>query len=244
MIFKNLFSSKKEETSSIPVTTDVHSHLLPGLDDGVETFEEALELVVAFKELGYNKLITTPHVMGDFFKNTPEGIINKKKELEAYLNEKGIEMQIEAAAEYYLDEWFMEKVEAGDLLTFGKNYVLIETSYINEPGQLHEVIFELRAKGYIPVLAHPERYTYMYGAFEKYQDLIDKGALFQLNTISLSGYYSKRAKQIAEKLIEEKMIHFLGSDCHGTRHIEALKKTTKEKTYKKALSLNLLNHSL
>lgn len=245
MIFKNLFAGKSEKADLASLQVDIHSHLLPGLDDGVENMEDALEVIQAFHNLGFKKLITTPHVMGDFFKNKNEDITKKLEEVQAAVKAKGIDIVLEAAAEYYLDEWFIDKVNNDKpLLTLGDKYVLIETSYINESNQLHEILFKVKSKGYIPVLAHPERYTYLYDDFSKYERIYELGALFQINTISLSGYYSKKAKQVAETLVDKGMVDFLGSDCHGIRHIEALKRTTQEKSLKKALSLNLLNKSL
>lgn len=244
-MFKNLFGSKKNKLAPEPMLVDIHSHLLPGLDDGVESFDESLDIIREFKKMGFKKLITTPHIMGDFFKNKPEDIHEKLRELNDILVKENIEMIVEAAAEYYLDEWLIDKVDKGEeLMTFGDNYVLMETSYINESSHLHQVVFQLKTKGYKPVLAHPERYTYLYDDFNKYQELLNLGVYFQINTISLLGYYSKKAKQIAEKLVENGMVHFLGSDCHGNRHIQALQKTMKEKSYAKALELNLLNYTL
>ncbi len=244
MSFFNFFSGAKEEILT-PVQVDIHSHLLPGIDDGSADLEESLKLVKELIALGYKKIITTPHIMGDFYKNTPEIVASKLDELKKYLKANGVEIDIEAAAEYYLDEWFLEKLKSPKpLLTFGNNYLLFETSYINEPSHLTEAIFEMRTREYRPVLAHPERYIYLYSDFNKFKEIYDKGVLFQININSLSGYYSQAAQKFAMKLIENNMVDFIGTDCHGLRHIDVLKKTMQHKAYKKVLKSRIINNNL
>ncbi len=240
-----LFSKKPETPTEDFIFVDMHSHLIPAIDDGSKSLEESVSLVKSLKELGYKKIVTTPHIMGDFFKNSRESIMPGLKILKEKLAEENIDIAIEAAAEYYLDEWFMEKLEKDEpLLTFGKNYVLFETSYMNESHQLHQAIFMMRSKGYIPVLAHPERYTYLYQGFEHFQTIYEMGVLFQINLNSLAGYYSKPAKLFAEKLIDHKMVDFAGTDCHGERHLDALRKVKNTPYYNKLRTLPLLNNSL
>jgi protein-tyrosine phosphatase len=239
------FFSKKVNKELPPLYVDMHSHLLAGLDDGSESLEDSILLIKEFASLGYKKLITTPHIMGDFFKNTPEMIHAKLKELKKAVADERIDIQIEAAAEYYLDEWFLSRLKNPEtLLCFGNKYLLFETSYINESALLNETIFQIKSMGLIPVLAHPERYIYLYPDFNKCREIYNKGVLFQININSLSGYYSKASQDFAMKLIDNEMVSFVGSDCHGIRHIEALKKSRKTKYYIKALELNLFNNSL
>ncbi len=238
---KNKGSEQRLDFPSV----DIHSHLLPGLDDGVQSFEEAEEIILHFQRLGYKKLITTPHVMSDFFRNSNEDILNKLAELNAYLKQKGIDVIIEAAAEFYLDEALVDRIETDSpLLTFGKKYFLFETNFMTEPLNLKEFIFLATTKGYRPVLAHPERYLYLQSNFSKAEDLIGRGVLFQVNISSLSGYYSKSAQQTAQKLIDKGHVHFLGSDCHNLQHIQLLQETRRNKYFQKAISLPLLNHTL
>jgi len=245
---QRLFSSNSTSVDlSHQIKVDMHCHLLPGIDDGVENFDESIDMLKRFAALGYKKVIITPHIMGDFYKNTPEGINTKLQELKKLLIVNNIELELEAAAEYYLDEWFIASLKRSEqLMTFGKinKYLLFETSYINESSQLFEAIFEMKASGYTPVLAHPERYTYLYSSFNRFIDLKEKGTLFQLNINSLSGYYSQAAQKFAEKLIDNNMVDFIGSDCHGIRHMLALDKSIKTRLYSKLLKLDLLNNSL
>lgn len=237
---------KKEPDASLPFPfVDLHSHLLPGLDDGVKSFEESEEIILSFQRLGYKKLITTPHVMSDFYRNSNEDIQSKLQELNSHLQHKNINITIEAAAEFYLDEALSQRLESGpSLLTFGKNYFLFETNFMTEPLNLKEFIFRAATKGYKPVLAHPERYLYLQSNFEKAEDLISRGALFQVNISSLSGYYSKAAQTTAKKLIDKGYVHFLGSDCHTLQHVNLLEETRRNKYFQKAISLPLLNNSL
>lgn len=236
---------KRKAAKTISLTTDVHSHLLPGLDDGVKSFEEAEEIILQFQQLGYKKIITTPHVMQDHFKNTSENIQLKLDELQAYLQEKEIKIQVEAAAEYYLDEQLMLWLDNNTrLLTFGNNYLLFETNFLSEPLNLKEFIFMATTRGYKPVLAHPERYLYLQNNLEKIEDLLNRGVLFQLNISSITGYYSKAVKRMSHVLINKGYVHMLGSDCHLLQHMQLMKKVQNSPYFQKALSLPLLNNTL
>jgi len=230
--------------------TDMHSHLLPGLDDGAETLAHSLDLLRELRTLGFRKLVMTPHIMGDFYKNTPEGIRAALHTLTQAAAEAGLDdVALECAAEYYLDEWLGRKLADGhELLSFGgdKRYLLFETSYMNEPFNLQATIFELKAANYRPVLAHPERYVYFYGRFAEIEKLRQEyGVLLQLNLNSLAGYYSPAARQVAEKMIDAGLVDFVGTDTHHLRHTEALAtKTLKSAYFRKLLALPLLNNTL
>jgi tyrosine-protein phosphatase YwqE len=226
---------------------DMHSHLLPGLDDGAASLEESLELLRAMRELGYRKLIMTPHIMGDFYRNTPAGVQAALMQLQAAATGAGIELELECAAEYYLDESLTRKLEAGEeLLSFGgdRRFVLFETSYINEPFNLQEVVFQLKANGYQPVLAHPERYTYLYGRFSELEKIREQGIFLQVNLNSLVGYYSSGAKRVAEKLIDAEMVDFAGSDAHNLKHTASMQRVLQSEYLPKLLRLPLRNHDL
>ena len=229
---------------------DMHSHLLPGLDDGAETLAHSLDLLRALRDLGFRKLIITPHIMGDYYKNTPEGIRAALHLLREAAAGAGLDdVELNCAAEYYLDEFFGRKLADGtEMLTFGadKRYLLFETSYMNEPLNLYEIIFALKAQGYTPVLAHPERYTYLYGRFAEIEKLRrDHGVLLQVNLNSLAGYYSPAAKKVAEKLVDGGLVDFVGTDTHHLRHTDTLLRRTLPLPYlEKLLRLPLLNNTL
>lgn len=242
----SFFSKKKQPvtTESDFISVDMHSHILPGLDDGADQLEDSLIMLKKFVDLGYKKAILTPHVMGDAYQNTPAGIREKLDYLKSNLGD--LKIDLACAAEYYIDESLYSKLEKNEeILSFGKNkYVLIETSYINESSLLTHVSFELQSRGFVPVLAHPERYTYMYHDFKKYIEMFDRGLLFQINLNSLVGYYSDTSKKIVEKLIDHKMVHFVGTDCHSIKQAEATERAKQTKHYQKLKDIPLLNNTL
>jgi protein-tyrosine phosphatase len=237
------FKQKSKFTN--PLRVDMHSHLLPGLDDGVQSFEDSLTIINKMKEFGYDKIVTTPHIISDAYRNSPETILPKLAELQSFLKDRGVQIEISAAAEYYLDEALMKKISGDEpLLTFGKKFLLFETNFLNEPMFLKEFIFSATTKGYRLILAHPERYIYLQHDLSKAQDLIDRGVLFQLNLISLTGYYSKEARTLAEKLINKGQVHLLGTDCHTIAHTLLIEQSFRSKYFQKAISLPLLNNTL
>lgn len=236
--------SKKKQTVS-PLKVDIHSHLLPGLDDGAQSMVDSLELLQHFEALGYQKVYTTPHIMSDFYRNTPEGIRKKLEELRQAAREEHIQVEIEAAAEYYLDEVFYEQLDRPEeLLTFGDNYILFETGFINQPAILLEALFKIQSQGLKPVFAHPERYAYLQGNYRMAAELAERGALLQINLNSLVGYYSPMAKKTAEKLIDDGLVSFVGSDMHNSKHMDALHDAINTKYFDKLLTQDLLNNSL
>ncbi len=248
-LFSSLFSRKSKEAdypaveNFAAIRVDMHSHLIPGIDDGVKTVEESVEMIRGFEALGYTKLITTPHIMSDYYRNTPEIIHEGLSTMRAAIKKEGINITLDAAAEYYLDEMFLQKLYDGQLLSFGDKYLLFEISYINPPDNLRNVIFELIVHGYKPILAHPERYPFWNEKFNEFENLKEAGALFQLNINSLTGYYGTGAKSLAEKLIDHNMIDFIGSDLHGQRHLESLRQVVNEKHFHKLMATAALRNS-
>ena len=251
-MFKSLFGRKKKKQktnidfSKLPaVTVDVHSHLLPGIDDGAQNMEESIEMIRRFVDMGYTKLVATPHVMSDFYRNTTETILAKRDEVREALVAEGIDIAFDAAAEYYLDEGLVDKLRNKEpLLTFGDNYLLFETSYMNASANLVQAVFMMQSQGYKPVMAHPERYTYWFGKFDKIREVWEKGVHMQVNLMSLTGYYSKPSKEIAEKLIDENMVSFVGTDCHRSKHQDVLDRARSSEYYAKALQLPLKNFDM
>jgi protein-tyrosine phosphatase len=242
-IFKRIFSSKSEVIPAI--TTDLHSHLIPGIDDGSKSMEDSIQMIEAFIAQGYTKLITTPHIMSHRYPNTraiiEEGLVELKKELKA----RDIVVEIEVASEYYLDESVMALVEKRDILTFGDNYMLFEMSYVQPLHFLEEMVFEINVAGYKPVLAHPERYLYMHDDFSKYERLKELGLLFQVNIPSFGGFYSTPIEKMAKKIADAGMINFLGSDAHKIGHLRALEQVKAEKAYASIFENNtILNKTL
>lgn len=244
---RNLFSKKDDGLGPIDFSslgTDMHSHLIPGIDDGAKTVEDSVELIRHLHSLGYTKLITTPHVMSDYFQNTPETILGGLEIVRASLKENNIPVEISAAAEYYIDDGFIRKLEEEKLLTFGDNYLLVEVSYINPPDNVRDILFRAQVLGYKPILAHPERYPFWYRSLDEYQRFFDMGIILQLNLNSLSGYYGPDAKRIAEKLIEMEIVQALGTDMHHMKHGAFLSKVVNEKSLRRILDMPLINREL
>ncbi len=248
--FRSFFSKKSREpeypviTDFSAVSTDIHSHLIPGIDDGVKSIEEALDMIRAFSSLGFKRLVTTPHIMSDYFKNTPELILEGLDKVKAAVKKEGLNISIDVAAEYYLDENFLHKVKNEKMLTINNKYLLFEISYINPPDNLISVIFEINVHNYIPLLAHPERYNYWSGKLDEYKKIKEAGVLFQINVNSLTGYYGTASKKTAEWLIDENMVDFIGSDLHGSRHMDSLSQVLNEKYFQKLMAQGVKNHLL
>jgi protein-tyrosine phosphatase len=202
----------------------MHSHLIPGIDDGVKDMESSLALIRGLMALGYKKIITTPHINADIFPNTPAIIRNGQALVTAELKRQNIDVGFHAAAEYLMNDHFTRALESGEpFLTLKDNLILVELSFAVPSINLKEILFDLQVKGYQPVLAHPERYLYFGANKAWYDQLRDAGCLFQLNLLSLRGHYGKDSLQLAEYLIKKKYVDLLGTDMHHERHLEMLR---------------------
>ncbi|UQD56140.1 tyrosine-protein phosphatase [Flavobacterium sp. K5-23] len=208
---------------------DIHSHLLPGIDDGARTFEDTLKLTKALQEIGITQFITTPHIIQHVWDNTYEQIVYNKNNTILELEKNNIKVPFNAAAEYLMDDQFVRLFQSGKLLTLKGNYVLVEMSYINAPIQLYSILFDLQVAGYIPVLAHPERYLFYHNNFNEYVKLKRAGCLFQLNLLSVVGYYGSEITKIANQLLSKGMYDYVGSDVHHENHIASFDQKVKIK---------------
>lgn len=243
-----LFSKKpkiKEEVFEFSsLHTDMHSHILPNIDDGADSLETSLVLIKGMQALGYKKMIATPHIMWDMYQNTPD-IINRQLEIvQKALQKEGIAMEIHAAAEYFLDdhvEGLLQKKEK--LLTVSENKVLVEFSLAYPAFNIKEVLFEMQMQGYQPVLAHPERYIYLEGNKDFYSELQEAGCLFQLNLLSLSGHYGKSVTDLAQYLLKNNFYSLVGTDMHSVRHLDELSSPYLGGLLKKHLNLPQLGNS-
>jgi protein-tyrosine phosphatase len=220
-LFKKKEIKKSVSFDYTSIAVDMHSHVLPGIDDGAQNPEESIVLIKKMMALGIKKIIATPHVMADYYRNTPETINSALSLLKTELKKQEIDIEITAAAEHYFDEYFETLINEKKLMTMGDNYVLFEFSFINQPPNVVPVVQKLRDLGYKPILAHPERYPYM--TLEQFKTLRDWGVNLQINTVSLVGYYGKESKKLAEALIDNQLVDFISSDMHHPRHAEALK---------------------
>ncbi len=218
---------KKKETEGADLSglvTDMHNHLIPGIDDGATDLESTIVMIRAMCNLGYRKFIATPHVQWEMYKNTHKIIENGAQLVRDRLAELEMKVEFRGAAEYYLDEHVDELIEKNvPLLTIHKNMVLVEFSFIRQPMDLKEKLFQLQIKGYQPIIAHPERYLYFGARKTSYDELFNMDCILQLNLLSLCGYYGKKQEELAQYLIKKKYVRLLGSDLHNIRHINILR---------------------
>tara|TARA_R110000787_G_scaffold272848_3_gene380385 strand:+ start:371 stop:1108 length:738 start_codon:yes stop_codon:yes gene_type:complete len=236
-----LFFKKKEKQISDFFTdsfVDIHSHLLPGIDDGAKDLNKSIELIKKMYSFGIRNFITTPHVLGDVYPNSSEVIREKLKEVKNELSRLNLDdINISAAAEYMLDEQFLALLKNDDILPLKDNFILVEMSYFNAPLNLYEILFEIQLKGFKPVLAHPERYNFYHNEFENYYKLKKAGCLFQLNFLSLTAQYGKHVQKTSKKLLDLNMYDFVGTDTHHSKHLDLLESMLTEKNKKKLETL-------
>jgi tyrosine-protein phosphatase YwqE len=222
MLFKGKRGLNKPDYGVL--NADMHSHLLPGIDDGSPDTDTSLRLIKGMVDLGFKKLITTPHIMWDIYKNTREIILEKLEELKVKLKEEKIDVELHGAAEYFIDDHVEELLQQKEpLLTFGNKMVLVEFSMASPAFDLKEVLFEMQLQGYQPVIAHAERYTYLDHNKSFYDELKDAGYFFQMNILSPSGYYGSTVAELARYLIKKGYYNLVGTDLHHSRHLESLK---------------------
>ncbi len=220
----NIFKRSKSATEPQPFffNTDIHCHILPGIDDGSPDTVTSLTLVKRMQSWGLKRIIASPHVTNLTFPNTPETVGAAREDLKKVLADAGSEVVIENSAEYRIDDLFARELEAERLMTLPNNYILIENPFVREPGNLDSIIFDLQVRGLRPILAHPERYSYYYNNPGRYEALHNAGAMFQINILSLAGGYGKIERKIAEMLIDKGLVDFVGTDLHNAAHADII----------------------
>jgi len=239
---------KKKNTKTLDLSwlhTDMHSHLVPAIDDGSPDVDTSLQLIKGLAELGYKKIITTPHILWEIYPNTPEKIGNGLQQVQQAAGKEGIDVQLHAAAEYFIDEHFQSQLQNKQpLLTISGNMVLVEISMMNAPLDLMETLFEMQMQNYQPVIAHPERYVYLSRNKEFFENLKNAGYLFQLNLLSLTGHYGTAVKELAEYLIKQDYYDLAGTDLHHARHLDSLQKLAGLSSLEKLKDSGLLKNHL
>lgn len=227
----SLFSKKKHTAPGFffPFSTDIHSHILPGIDDGSPDMETSIALIKGLMELGVNKSVATPHIISDLYRNTPATIDAALLKLKAALQQAEISFELSAAAEYMLDESFFNLLEtASPLLCVEGKSILTEFSYNVIPDNPREISFKIITNGYTPILAHPERYAYFHSNYQSYHLLQDLGFLLQVNLLSLSGYYGVAVKKAARYIIFNRLASFTATDLHHPKHLAALQEAAQK----------------
>ena len=214
-------------------SSDIHSHLIPGIDDGSRSVEDTNFLLSEMSKIGFTSIITTPHIFANVWNNTEKSIEDKFNETKPLIDSSIDLKNFGFASEYMIDSYFMKRLEKEKLLTIKDNMILIEMSYLSAPIQLYEIIFEIQVRGYQPILAHPERYNFYHNNYKEYTKLKDTGCLFQLNLLSTVDYYGKNITKIADKLLKDDLIDFIGSDIHHKNHVASFSRKIGIKNSKK-----------
>ena len=245
-----MFSIFKKPVSTFssdyfPIVTDIHSHILPGIDDGSPDIETSILLVEGLIKLGVSHSIATPHIIGDLYRNNYDTINNALTALRNALEEKQLKFKINAAAEYMLDAYFLELLQKKiPLLTLKNNLILTEFSYAERPFNVEKIVFAVITEGYQPILAHPERYAYYHNDYKQYHHLADLGFLLQVNLLSLTGYYGKAVAKAAAYIIKNKLVSFIGTDLHHLRHLDALNDPANKTVFAELFSGQTFNNDM
>lgn len=214
------FFKKKNQVEDIEwLGVDIHSHLLPGIDDGSPDVRQSLNLIKQLSDLGFSKFLCTPHIFEELYPNDAHTISSALKEVEIGLKDAGLEVDIDAAAEYMIDENFQAKE---GLLCLPGNHILIEMSYLSETPGIDQVIFDLKILGYHVILAHPERYSFNHSHLARFSRYKEIGVMFQLNLLAVCGYYGNEVKRVSEYLLENKLYDFAATDLHHDKHLRVL----------------------
>ena len=221
---------------------DIHSHLLPGIDDGSPDIETSLQLLQSLSDAGINKFICTPHVIGDMYRNTPETINDALAKLKKAVHQNGMSMEISAAAEYMMDDHFLELLRNKEpLMKLTKNYILTELSYSAAPEKLEKISFEININNYQPLMAHPERYPYYHNNYNAYFRMKELGFLLQVNLLSLTGYYGKNVAKAARFILDNQLADFVGTDLHHFNHLNVLTDSKSISIFEKYLGDKVYN---
>lgn len=240
------FFSKPKQPQNFWFKTDIHCHVLPGIDDGAKDVDDSIALISGLAGLGIERIIASPHITQVTFENNAETLDAAQAQLDEALQQAGITIPVTHSAENRIDDLLIDNLNKGKLITLPDNHILIENAFLQEPMQLDDIVFDLQVRGYRPILAHPERYSYYHNHPGRYRNLHEKGLLFQVNALSLAGAYGRSEKKMAEWLIEKGYVDFLGTDVHNTKHISVLTNylCTKDATKHAQALPNLLNDTL
>ena len=232
----NLFHRNKTATM-LPYHTDVHCHILPGVDHGAQSVSQSLEMLQAELDMGISRVICTSHVTAETFENTPQSLNAAYEVLTEAVKDAELPVELHVSAEYRIDEYWTSQYQAGAVLPMPGNYLLLENSFQQELLELDELLFDVQLKGYRPILAHPERYGYYSHRRQRYEQLHNAGVKFQVNILSLAGYFGSIARDNAVWLIKQGLVDFFGSDMHNLDHARVIKDYIGSKDWKKMLAL-------
>ena len=230
--FSKLFGNNKEQVKLF-YNTDIHCHILPGVDHGSQSVEQSLEMLRAEQEMGISRVILTSHVTAVTFENTQESLMKAYDVLKKAVAEAGLDIELRVSAEYRMDEYFDKEYAADHLIPMPGNHILLENSFQQELMNLNELLFDMQVKGYKTILAHPERYSYYSRRRKRYEELHNAGARFQVNILSFTGYFGEEARESALWFAHNEMIDYLGSDMHNLKHAHIIMDYLHSKEWKK-----------
>ncbi len=246
-MFDFLFKKKVSELPELFFHTDIHCHIMPGVDHGSPDEETSLKLIESEQSWGINRIVLTSHVTESTFENNPETLAAGFERLTKAVKEAENPIKLAYSAEYRIDSLFTEQYKNHQLVKFPDDYLLVENSFIQEPWGLDNLLFDLKINGFKPIMAHPERFMYYHNNKKRYDALHDAGNFFQVNLLSLAGYHGEGPKKIAEWLIEKGYADFLGTDIHNMTHVNAIDDYLRSKDFRKlmpALEKTVKNDSI
>lgn len=228
----NFFKKKKTEVKLF-YHTDVHCHILCGVDHGSQSPEQSLQMLTAQQEMGIERIIFTSHTTAHTFENTPQTLTSAYEKFLPILADSGLPIETALSSEYRIDDYFMGLWERGEVLPMPGKHILLENSFMQELIGIDNLLFNAQVKGFFPILAHPERYPYYHDRRERYKQLHNMGVKFQLNILSLAGYFGKRTRDVALWLIENNLADLFGSDMHNMDHAETISEYISSKDWDK-----------
>ena len=239
----NIFHRKKEN-NQLFYSTDVHCHILPGVDHGSQNVEQSIEMLRAERDMGITRVILTSHVTAETFENTPDTLRPAFEILKQAVaqTEDISHMQLYLSAEYRMDEVWDKQYTLGNQIAMPGNYILMENSFHQELLGLDDLLFDLRVRGYKPILAHPERYAYYAVRKQRMEQLHGMGIKFQVNLLSLAGYFGQHCRETALWLVKNGMVDMLGSDMHGLDHAKVIQDFLNTKEWRNKIAPQLQTH--
>lgn len=222
---------KPREQRKLPFFTDIHCHVVPGVDDGSPDVDSSIVLLERMADWGLTRIFASPHSTADRFENTRETIAGPFDELCRAVKANGLPVELHHHMEYRLDEFFINRLDADDIVTLPGNFLLIENSFVNEAWGLDGIVRDLINSGYRPVMAHPERYPFYMNQRNRYHELQEMGIYFQINLLSLSGYYGKNERETALYLLRHNLVQFIGTDIHRPSHLDSVGRYLSSRQY-------------
>jgi tyrosine-protein phosphatase YwqE len=230
-----IFGRNKQQKENVKLfyKTDMHCHIMPGVDHGSQSVEESIEMLKAEMAMGISRVILTSHTTAETFENTPETLAEGYEILKQAVEEEGLNIELHYSSEYRIDEYWDQLYSEGRIVPMPGKFLMLENSFVQELISIDELMFDLSSKGYKPILAHPERYSYYHQRRTRYQKLHSMGVKFQVNLLSLAGYFGGGARENAYWLLEHNLVDMLGSDMHSVEHAQIIQHYLNSKEWAK-----------